>query len=443
MSNVLSCYLCSIAFTTDKTKLWLSPSAKQHQNLCSGSQCVYQDLSNRWGPRIWISALLHRHYLLRLNFTCNAGRSLYSCDYFVFYCQNAKFDFKDKTASNSSADENQTVTKKTRIKNAKRIKNALTERNHYQQAKFPGRKKQGGANSRTSNSGDELPSSRFRKEGKQINSKGDSTSIKRSERIKIRKRTLDVSGIKQEHEKEDPEDQVSDSSSISEVSSLGSNVSKKSTPNSTNKYVFKSKRLQEMQEKVENELIEDNSVVNRDNLGEIEQQGGNENACVDSDGGMSSCASSRRSSQEEKRVHKDSDNECQPRNGPVVVKKRKTSGKKAAASRLQVIKSDNEIPSSSEDEESSKPLSEIKKEMEKSPEEQTERVVKRVIKVVKKVRTKSGETKTKVVKIIKKMGVRKKPTEKCAVVSGRRRVRCGVCEGCKIEEDCGVCRWCK
>ena len=360
-----------------------------------------------------------------------------------FYCQNAKFDFKDKTASNYSADENQTVTRKTRIKNAKRIKNALTERNLYQQAKFPGHKRQGGANSRTSNSGDELSSSRFRKEGKQINSKGDSTSIKRSERIKIRKRTLDVSGIKQEHEKEDPEDQVSDSSSISEVSSLGSNVSKKSTPNSTNKYVFKSKRLQEMQEKVENELIEDNSVVNRDNLGEIEQQGGNENACVDSDGGMSSRASSRRSSQEEKRVHKDSDNECQPRNGPVVVKKRRTSGKKAAASRLQVIKSDNEIPSSSEDEESSKPLSEIKKEMEKSPEEQTERVVKRVIKVVKKVRTKSGETKTKVVKIIKKMGVRKKPTEKCTVVSGRRRVRCGVCEGCKIEEDCGVCRWCK
>ena len=360
-----------------------------------------------------------------------------------FYCQNAKFDFKFKTASNSSADENQTFTRKTRIKNAKRIKNALTERNHYQQAKFPGHKKQGGANSRTSNSGDELSSSRFSKEGKQINSKGDSTSIKRSERIKIRKRTLDVSGIKQEHEKEDPEDQVSDASSISEVSSLSSNVSKKSTPNSTNKYVFKSKRLQEMQEKGENELIEDNSVVNEDDLGEIRQQGGNENACVDSDGGRSSHTSSRRSSQEEKRVHKDSDNECQPLKGPVVVKKRKTGGKKAAASRLQVIKNDNEIPSSSEDEESSKPLSEIKKEMEKSPEEQTERVVKRVIKVVKKVRTKSGETKTKVVKIIKKMGVRKKPTEKCAVVSGRRRVRCGVCEGCKIEEDCGVCRWCK
>ena len=360
---------------------------------------------------------------------------------FFFYCQNAKFDFKDKTANNSSAGVNhQTVTKKTRIKNAKRIKNALTERNHYQQAKFPGHKKQGRANSRTSNSGDELPSSRFRKEGRQMSSKGDSTSIKRSERIKIRKRTLDVSGIKQEHEKDDPEDQVSDASSISEVSSLGSNVSKKSTPSSTNKYVFKSKRLQE---KVENELIEDNSVVNKDNRGEINQQGGNENACVDSDGGRSSLTSSRRSSQEEKRVHEDSDKECQPPKEPVVVKKRKASGKKAAALRLQVIQNDNEIPSSSEDEESSKPLSEIKKEMEKSPEEQTERVVKRVIKVVKKVRTKSGETKTKVVKIIKKMGVRKKPTEKCAVVSGRRRIRCGVCKGCKIEEDCGVCRWCK
>ena len=30
---------------TDETKLWLSPSVKQHQNPCSGPLPVYQDLS--------------------------------------------------------------------------------------------------------------------------------------------------------------------------------------------------------------------------------------------------------------------------------------------------------------------------------------------------------------------------------------------------------------
>ena len=35
----------SVASATDETKLWLSPSAKQHRNSCSGPAPVYQDLS--------------------------------------------------------------------------------------------------------------------------------------------------------------------------------------------------------------------------------------------------------------------------------------------------------------------------------------------------------------------------------------------------------------
>ena len=37
------CY--NVACTTEKTKLSLSPSAKQRRNPCSGSPSVYQDLS--------------------------------------------------------------------------------------------------------------------------------------------------------------------------------------------------------------------------------------------------------------------------------------------------------------------------------------------------------------------------------------------------------------
>lgn len=69
--------------------------------------------------------------------------------------------------------------------------------------------------------------------------------------------------------------------------------------------------------------------------------------------------------------------------------------------------------------------------------------MKKVIKVVKKIRIKSGEIKIKVVKIIKKIGVRKKVKDVCKVVLGRRRIRCGNCKGCRIIDDCGVCRWCK
>ena len=38
-------YSCkAVACATEETKLWLSPSAKQHQNPCSGAPPVYQDL---------------------------------------------------------------------------------------------------------------------------------------------------------------------------------------------------------------------------------------------------------------------------------------------------------------------------------------------------------------------------------------------------------------
>ena len=38
---------CKVDCTTDETKLWLSPFAKQHQNPCSGYPPAYQDLSTR------------------------------------------------------------------------------------------------------------------------------------------------------------------------------------------------------------------------------------------------------------------------------------------------------------------------------------------------------------------------------------------------------------
>ena len=37
-----------LACTTDKTKLWLSLSEKQHQDPCPGSPPMYQDLCNDW-----------------------------------------------------------------------------------------------------------------------------------------------------------------------------------------------------------------------------------------------------------------------------------------------------------------------------------------------------------------------------------------------------------
>lgn len=261
------------------------------------------------------------------------------------------------------------------------------------------------------------------KDETQNGNKEGSSSVKRSERIKIKR------------EKEELEDQVSDTSSISEFS-LSSDVGKKRTSSSANRYTFKSKRLQELQEKMESETIHDTVV---DFLKEANKNVGQ----MDSGSGRSSRSSSRRQSLEEDRVHVSFGNEGKNHRMSTAVKKRKVSSKKTPVSRLEAMKNDNEIPSSSEDEESNKPLSQLKKDIKKTEREEPERVVKKVIKVVKKFKTKSGETKTKVVKIIKKMGVRKKSKEACTVVTGRRRIRCGECKGCSIQDDCGECRWCK
>lgn len=349
--------------------------------------------------------------------------------------QDSKFRFSDISDGETSTDKNFSLTKKARIKNAKRIKNALNARNHYQQATFPSRGMQRVQKDRTSNSMDELSSLKSNKERKPNDSTEDSPSVKRSERIKIRKTSLELSEI-QKHENDVLEDQVSDTSSISEVSSLSSEISKRRTPISANRYVFKSKRLQELQEKMESDTMEDAPALDRDSSGVVEKDAKDRKEHTDSGSERSSRTSSRRQSHEEDGVSVNSET-------PLASKKRKISGRKAPASRLQAVKNDDEMPSSSEDEESSRPLSELKKDIKKMDEETTERVVKKVIKVVKKFRTKNGETKTKVVKIIKKMGVKKKAADSCAVVTGRRRVRCGNCRGCRIKNDCGDCRWCK
>ena len=351
--------------------------------------------------------------------------------YETFTFQGSKFRFTKKSGGESSGEENRSLTKRARIKNAKRIKNAVDSRNCYQKAKFPSRGLQGTEKVRTSNSGDELSSLKANNDKKQNDSKEGSPSVKRSQRIKIKR------------EKEDLEDQVSETSSISEVSSLSSDVSKKRTPLPAIKYVFKSRRLQELQEKMESETVED-ALEEKDNLGDISKENNEWKVRTDSESERSSRSSSRRQSREEERVHLNSEDERQNHETPLAEKKRKISAKKTPASRLQALKNDSEMPSlSDDDEESNKPLSELKESIKKTNEETTERVVKKVIKVVKKIKTKSGETKTKVVKIIKKMGIRKKSKGKCAVISGRRRVRCGQCKGCRVKDDCGVCKWCE
>lgn len=350
--------------------------------------------------------------------------------YETFSFQGSKFRFTEKSGGESSGEENRSLTKRARIKNAKRIKNAVDSRNCYQKAKFPSHGLKGAEKVRTSNSGDELSSLKLNKDKKQNDSKEGSPSVKRSQRIKIKR------------EKEDLEDQVSETSSVSEVSSLSSDVSKKRTPSPAIKYVFKSRRLQELQEKMESETGED-ALEDKDNLGDSSKENNERKVRTDSESERSSRSSSRRQSREEDRVHVNSEDERQNHETPLAEKKRKISGKKTPASRLQALKNDSEMPSLSDDEDSNKPLSELKESIKKADEETTERVVKKVIKVVKKIKTKSGETKTKVVKIIKKMGIRKKAKGKCAVISGRRRVRCGQCKGCKVKDDCGVCKWCE
>ena len=333
------------------------------------------------------------------------------------------------------------LTRKVRIKNANRIKNVMKERNRYQQAKFPGHG-QRARSVRPSNSSRALSVTEV------IGNDLDNKNVKKSERIKFRKKTKELSANK--YRKEDLDDQASDASSISEVSTLGSDVSNSKTLSSVNRYVFKSKRLQELQEKMDSETVEDISIAEDTSSGKIRRRNSKDKKpeesgpCVDSENERNSRPRSRRQSQDQESI---CTNEDQDSEGPTAPKKKKrVSWKKTSLPRLQALKNDIEIPSSSEDEESCKPLAQIKKDIknqqEKEPQEPQERVVKKVIKVVKKIRTKSGETKTKVVKIIKKIGVRKKGNESCKVVPGRRRSRCGNCKGCKIIDDCGVCRWC-
>ena len=318
------------------------------------------------------------------------------------------------------------LTRKVRIKNAKRIKNVTKTRNRYQQAKFAG-SGQRPKNSRTCNSS----------QASQLD----------GERIKVRKKARELSAVK--YRNEDSQDQASDASSISEVSTVGSDVSNRKTPSLVNKYLFKSKRLQELQEKKDSETTADVAMEDETTSGEIRRNSKDEKTdgsevCGDSENERSSLPRSRRQSLEQRENHVDEEHDSKR---PAAVKKKRVSAKKTSLSTVQAVKNDDEMPSSSEDEESCKPLSQvkndIKKEQQNEKQEPTERVVKKVIKVVKKIRTKSGETKTKVVKIIKKIGVRKKGKDTTPLVPGRRRSRCGNCRGCKITSDCGECRWCK
>ena len=95
---------CMVACTTDKTEIWLSPSAKQCWNPCSGSPPVHLTIwvhtmigllkkplsicqsgwKGNWNtllvicwvcrrPRTRILVLLSRHYQPRLNYFCNTG----------------------------------------------------------------------------------------------------------------------------------------------------------------------------------------------------------------------------------------------------------------------------------------------------------------------------------------------------------------------------------
>ena len=59
-----------IAYTTDKTKLWLSPCTKRCQNPCSGPPTVYQDLNKRHDWPIKLTIRMNR------NSKCSSGNSL-------------------------------------------------------------------------------------------------------------------------------------------------------------------------------------------------------------------------------------------------------------------------------------------------------------------------------------------------------------------------------
>lgn len=358
----------------------------------------------------------------------------------LFILPQSKFEFMDMSHQEPSKDmapQYCSLTRKVRIKNANRIKNVMKARNRYQQAKFPG----GGQRAKTIRTSNSSQASSL---NKVIGNDLDNKDIKKSERIKLKKKAEELSVNK--YRKEDLEDQDSDASSISEVSTLGSDVSIRKSNRKTNGHMFKSKRLQELQAKMDSEIIEDASMAEETSSGEVSRRNSKDQKPEESEScERNSHPRSRRQSQDQEGNHSNEDRDS---DGPAAPKKKKRlSEKKNSLSRLQALKNGDEIPSSSEDEESCKPLAQIKKDIKKEQgkeqQEPPERVVKKVIKVVKKIRTKSGETKTKVVKIIKKIGVRKKAKDACKVVPGRRRIRCGNCKGCRITDDCGVCRWCK
>lgn len=71
----------------------------------------------------------------------------------------------------------------------------------------------------------------------------------------------------------------------------------------------------------------------------------------------------------------------------------------------------------------------------------SEKAVTKVIKQITRKKLKSGKIK-KIIKVIK---VKPKPSRdgESQRVPGRRRVRCGECEGCMVESDCGKCIYCR
>ena len=72
-------------------------------------------------------------------------------------------------------------------------------------------------------------------------------------------------------------------------------------------------------------------------------------------------------------------------------------------------------------------------------EEISEKAVTKVIKQITKKKLKSGKIK----KIIKLIKVKPKLTADGEPVRTKRRVRCGECEGCLVEKDCGKCIYCR
>jgi hypothetical protein len=72
-------------------------------------------------------------------------------------------------------------------------------------------------------------------------------------------------------------------------------------------------------------------------------------------------------------------------------------------------------------------------------EEISEKAVTKVIKQITRKKLKSGKIK-KIIKVIK---VKRRGDGETQPVRGRRRVRCGECEGCLVEKDCGKCIYCR